>query len=89
MAQLIRIKGSKVEVLKTIAPFWKKLGFLMDLDPKGRKLHALRQRIHIRAMVNSSAVKKSSNNGWKNQMPPGENVVQKDLAKQIENALDL
>ena len=38
MAQLIRIKGSKVEVLKTIAPFWKKLGFLMDLDPKGRKV---------------------------------------------------
>ena len=38
MAQLTRIKGSKVEVLKAIAPFWKKLGFLMDLDPKGRKV---------------------------------------------------
>ena len=79
-----------------LAPFWKKLGFLMDLDPKGRKLHALRQRIHIRAMVNSSAVKKSSSNGWPKPDANWGNLTkllynseQKDLAKQIENALDL
>ena len=41
MAQLTMLKNSKgerVEIIKTIAPDWMEVGFLMDLDPKGRKI---------------------------------------------------
>ena len=40
MAQLMRLKtkGVKVEIIKTIAPDWKQVGFMMDLDPMGRKI---------------------------------------------------
>jgi len=42
-------KGVRVNIIESIAPVWKKIGFLMDLDPKGQKVehieaeHALKQ----------------------------------------------
>jgi len=44
MAQLMRMKtskGEKVEIIKTIAPDWKPVGFLMDLDPRGQKIRCI------------------------------------------------
>ena len=44
MAQLMRLKtpkGEKVEIIKTIAPDWKQVGFLMDLDPMGRNIRCI------------------------------------------------
>ena len=44
MAQLMRLKtskGEKVEIIKTIAPDWRQVGFLMDLDPKGHKIRCI------------------------------------------------
>ena len=41
MAQLTMLKntkGEKVEIIKTIAPDWMEVGFLMDLDPMGTKI---------------------------------------------------
>ena len=44
MAQLMRLKttgGDKVEIIKTIAPDWKNIGILMDLDPNARKVECI------------------------------------------------
>ena len=41
MAQLMRLKTTerrKVEIIKTIATYWKEFGFLMDLDPEGKQV---------------------------------------------------
>ena len=41
IAQLMSLrsaKGEKIEIIKTIAPDWMEVGFLMDLDPMGRKI---------------------------------------------------
>jgi len=44
MAQLMRMKtskGEKVEIIKTIAPDWKQVGYPMDLDPRGQKIRCI------------------------------------------------
>ena len=34
-------RGDKVEIIKTIAPDWKGVGILMDLDPNARKVERI------------------------------------------------
>ena len=46
MAQLKTTGGDKVEIIKTIAPDWKEVGILMDLDPNAQKSNALKQTMH-------------------------------------------
>jgi len=44
MAQLMRLKttkGGNVEIIQTIALDWKQVGYLMDLDPNGRKVECI------------------------------------------------
>jgi len=44
MAQLMRLKtskGHKVEIVKTIAPDWQQVGYLMDLDRNGQKIRCI------------------------------------------------
>ena len=44
MAQLMRLrtsKGHKVEIVKTIAPDWHQVGYLMDLDRNGQKIRCI------------------------------------------------
>ena len=31
-------KGERVNIIESIAPVWKDVGYLMDLDPEGRKV---------------------------------------------------
>ena len=38
LTMLKNTKGEKVEIIKTIAPDWVEVGFLMDLDPTGRTI---------------------------------------------------
>ena len=44
MAQLMRLKttkGENVEIIPTVAPDWRQVGYLMDLDPKGHKIRCI------------------------------------------------
>jgi len=44
IAQLMRLnttKGKRVNIMEAIAPVWKKVGLLMDLDPVGRKVERI------------------------------------------------
>ena len=44
IAQLMRLKtakGDRVNIMESIAPVWKKFGFLMDLDSNGQKVNRI------------------------------------------------
>jgi len=44
MANLMSLKtadGDKIEIIETVAPDWKTVGYLMDFDPDGRKVNLI------------------------------------------------
>ena len=99
MAQLTMLKnakGEKVEIIESIASDWKKFGFLIDLDPKGRKI------------ANIEAAHAHKRNGpvvccqemfmlwldrpdatWGNVIKLLVDAEQKDLVEQVKDALGL
>ena len=99
MAQLMRMKsskGEKVEIIKTIAPDWKQVGFLMDLDPNGQKVECIEaDHGHKR---NCSVIccqemfrlwLDSPDATWGNLIELLIDSEHKELAEQVKNALDL
>ena len=99
MAQLTMLKntrGEKVEIIKTIASDWTEVGFLMDLDPKGRKIanieaeHAHKRNgpvvccreIFILWLDRPDAT-------WENLIRLLVDAEQKDLAERVKDALGL
>ena len=99
MAQLTmlkNIKGEKVEIIKTIAPDWMEVGFLMDLDPKGRKIanieaeHAHKRNgpvVCCREMFTLWLDQPDAT--WGNLIKVLVDAEQKDLAEQVKDALGL
>ena len=99
MAQLTMLKntkGEKVEIIKTIAPDWMEVGFLMDLDPKGRKIvnieaeHAHKRNgpvVCCREMFTLWLDRPDAT--WKNLIRLLVDAEQKDLAEQVQDALGL
>ena len=99
MAQLTMLKntkGEKVEIIETIAPDWEKVGFLMDLDPKGRKIanieaeHAHKRNgpvVCCREMFMLWLDRPDAT--WGNLIGLLVDAEQKDLAEQVEDALGL
>ena len=64
IAQLMSLrsaKGEKIEIIKTIAPDWMEVGFLMDLDPMGRS----KQSMLTSAMVQLFAAGQCSEFGYR------------------------
>ena len=44
LAQLLVLKkatGGKVNIIETVTPVWKRLGYLLDFDPDGQKLDVI------------------------------------------------
>ena len=99
LVQLMKLKnakGEKIDIIKTIAPDWKQVGFLMDLDPKGRtvmnieKQHGHKhdgpvtccQEIFTLWLDQPDAT-------WGNLIELLIDSEQKDLAKQVKDALAL
>ena len=99
MAQLTMLKnakGEKVEIIKAIAPDWMEVGFLMDLDPKGRKIasiesqHALKRNgpvVCCREMFILWLDRPDAT--WGNLIALLVDAEQKDLAEQVKDALGL
>ena len=96
MAQLTLLKnakGEKVEIIETIASDWKKVGFLMDLDPKGRKI------ANIEADKRNGLVDccrkmfllwlDQPDASWENLLELLVDAEQKDLVEQVKDALGL
>jgi len=97
MAQLMRIKmskGDKVEIIKTIAPDWKQVGYLMDLDPKGQNVrHIEAEHAH---KLNGPVIccqemfrlwLDSPHATWENLIELLIDSEHKELAEQVKNAL--
>ena len=89
-------KGEKVEIIKTVAPDWKEVGFLMDLDPKGRKItnieaeHGLKRNgpvVCCREMFILWLDQPDAS--WGNLIQLLVDAEQKDLAEQVKDALGL
>ena len=99
MAQLTMLKntkGEKVEIIKTIAPDWMEVGFLMDLDPKGRKVanieaeHAHKRNglvVCCREMFILWLDRPDAT--WGNLIKLLVDAEQKDLAERVKDALGL
>ena len=54
LAQLTRMKtttGEKIKIIESVAPQWKELGDLLDLDPEGRTLKLIEANIQLRGHV--------------------------------------
>ena len=99
MAELMRLrtaKEDKIEIIKTITPEWKLVGFLMDLDPKGQKIRCIEaehahklngpviccQEIFTLWLDRPDAT-------WGNLIELLIDSEHKDLAEQVKNALVL
>ena len=99
LAQLMKLKNAKeekIEIIKTIAPDWKQVGFLMDFDPKGRTVANIEeQHGHKR---NGTVIccqeiftlwLDEPDATWGNLIELLIDSEQKDLAKQVKVALAL
>ena len=99
MAQLMRLKttkGEKVEIIKTIAPDWRQVGFLMDLDPKGHKIRCIEaEHAHklngpvICCQEVFTVWLDSPDATWGNLIELLTDSEHKELAEQVRNALGL
>ena len=96
LTMLKNAKGEKVEIIKTIAPDWKEVGFLMDLDPKGRKIanieaeHTLKRNgpvVCCREMFLLWLDQPDAS--WENLLELLVDAEQKDLVEQVKDALGL
>lgn len=88
--------GDKVEIIKTLAPDWKKVGFLMDLDPTGLEVKCIEaeyahrvndpiiccQEVFLRWLDTQRAT-------WGNLIELLIDSEQKELAKQVKDAMGL
>ena len=98
-AQLLRLKttkGVRVNIIESIAPVWKKIGFLMDLDPKGQEVenieaeHALKQDDQdICCQEMFKLWLEDPNATWGNLIEILVDSDQEELAEQIKDALNL
>ena len=95
IAQLMMVKGEngdKVEIIKTLAPDWKKVGFLMDwrLNTYIEAEHAHRvngpiiccQEVFLRWLDTQRAT-------WGNLLELLIDSEQKELARQVKDAIGL
>jgi len=86
-------KGEKVEIIKTITPDWKQVGYLMDLDPKIRCIEA--EHAHklngpvICCQEVFTAWLDSPDATWGNLIELLTDSEHKELAEQVKNALGL
>ena len=99
MAQLMKLKttkGERVNIIESIAPVWKDVGFLMDLDPEGQKVkhieaehaHKLNGlRICCREMFQLWL--DSPDATWGNLIELLVDSEHRELAKQVKDALGL
>jgi len=47
LLNLKTMKGDRVNIIESIAPVWKDVGYLMDLDPEGQKVeHIEAEHVH-------------------------------------------
>ena len=85
-----------MEIIKTIAPDWMEVGFLMDFDPKGRKIanieaeHGLKRNgpvVCCREMFIYWLDQPDAT--WGNLIRLLIDAEQKDLAEQVKDALGL
>ena len=89
-------KGEKVEIIKTIAPDWKHVGYLMDLDPKGHKIRCIEtQHAHklngpvICCQEVFTVWLDSPDATWGNLIELLTDSEHTELAEQVKNALGL
>ena len=97
MAQLMKLKtkkGERVNIIESIAPVWKKVGFLMDLDEMGQKVE------HIEAEHKQNGLDvccremfklwlNSGDASWGNLIELLVDSERKQVAEQLKDALGL
>ena len=99
IAQLMKLtttKGERVNIIEMIAPVWKDVGLLMDLDPNGQKVrnieaeHAHKHNgLHICCREMFQLWLHSPDANWRNLIELLVDSEHKELAKQVENVLGL
>ena len=89
-------KGEKVEIIKTIAPDWKQVGYLMDLDPNGHKVECIEADHGHKRNFSVICCQEmfrlwldSSDATWGNLIELLTDSEHKELAEQVKNALGL
>ena len=86
--------GDKVEIIKTLAPDWKEIGFIMDLDPNGQTVERIEaEHAHngpvtccreiFRAWLDSPSAT------WGNLIELLMDSEQEELAEQLKDTLSL
>ena len=99
IAQLMKLKttkGERINIIESIAPDWKDVGFHMDLDPEGRKInsieaeHAHKQNgLHVCCRETFKLWLDSPDATWGNLIELLVDSGQKQLAKDVRDALGL
>ena len=99
MAKLMNLKttkGERVNIIESIAPVWKDVGYLMDLDPEGRKVecieaeHAHKQNgLHICCREMFKLWLDSPYATWGNLIELFVDSERRVLAEQVKDALRL
>ena len=89
-------KGEKVEIIKTIAPDWKQIGYLMDFDPNGHAVERIAADLAHERNRSLSCCQEmfrlwldSSDATWGNLIELLTDSEHKELAEQVKNALGL
>ena len=89
-------KGDKVEIIETLAQDWKRVGFLMDFDPVGRKVACIEaENAHKRNGLVTCCQEifmlwlEKPDATWANLIQLLYDSEQKDLAEQVKDALGL
>ena len=99
MAQLMKLKtkkGERVNIIESVAPVWKDVGFLMDLDPEGQRIqcidaeHAHKQNgLHICCREMFKQWLDSPDATWEDLIELLVDSERKQLAEQVKDALGL
>jgi len=99
MAQLMKLKttkGERVNIVESITPVWKDVGYLMDLDPEGRKVehieaeHAHKQNgLRICCQEMFKLWLDSPDATWQNLIELLVDSERQVLAEQVKDALGL
>lgn len=99
IAQLMRLKttrGEKVNIIELMAPIWKDIGYLMDLDQTGRKVecieaeHVHKQNgLHICCRELFKLWLDTPDATWRNLIELLVDTEQTQLAKQVKSTLGL
>ena len=97
IAQLMKLKttkGDRVNIMESVTPSWKKLGFLMDLDSSGQKV----KNIEAEHKQNGQDIccqelftvwLDGADATWGNLIELLVDLEQNELAKQVRDALGL